>query len=265
MSLIFSENDIQVIYAPLDIFSERISLFILEKSNIFPSELIEYLHKCRSSERRRELIVSRLLFLYLMKKRAVNIRYYDSIKEEDETLMNCFYISSDRTAFASISHSKKNLAVALNLNSTISIDIEPLGRQVGKIDLFFTNKRKIDCKNINSSKKLLLWTIYEALYKIDAPERIYTLAMNQLLLEVELNKQRNEDKIIYYFFIVGNYRIFVWRDLSFQICGSLIFTREDKKKIKFYMAMPRNSQEEKPCNIRLTRLLNINKISEIII
>ncbi len=262
MSLILYDGDISVINAPINLFSEEVFLPILEGSGIFYSDFFEFFHKCKSVKRRKELLVSRLLFLYLMKTNPINIKFYDSIRKEQDILINCFS-PSEKTVFTSISHTNKRLSVALNYNSQVSIDIESQKRRVDKIKIFFENKKNLNIRNANPSISLFLWTVYESLYKINALESIQEQVISRFLSQIEDNNPQYIDNINCYFLCIEEYKIFAWRDDITQVYGSLIFTSNETKKIRFFTITSEKYTIEKPCKLNPTGLLNFQQIVDV--
>lgn len=120
----------------------------------FPSTIINVINNCSSPRRKREIAASHLI---------VNQLFGNcSFIEHDE---NGAPFINGRKEFISITHSATEIAIAINPNKRIGIDIENWRDQLIKVKERFLSPKEIA---IYSTSQLMLqaWTTKEALYKI---------------------------------------------------------------------------------------------------
>lgn len=263
MSCVSLDKNISILLVPTDLFSEQELFYFLEDDPVFTSDFVEYVYRCKSSKRRKELLFSRVLFSYIMQTHNVNIRFYNSIKKKEELLTNNYFSCSTQTLYLSISHTFSWMAIALNLISYIGIDIEYHQRETKKVRQFFTEKMGIDNINEDISILLSLWTVYESLYKISVPEDHKKKILQSAIAKIEESQEQKQSNLFSGCIQIDSYKIFFWGDGAIPGPGSIIATRPEPQKVIFYRAKISEYKIKKPCKIDLTRLLTWNKELEI--
>ncbi len=261
MSCFFLDKDISILLVSMDLFSEQ-ELFVLLRDNpIFTNDFIEYTFMCQSPQRRRELLLSRLLFLYIMQSNNVNILFFNSIKKKKDLLINSYYLSNKKV-YLSVSHTHSWMVITANLTSYIVIDIESPQRNVDKIKLFFTKKIKLDDISENVSI-LSLWTVYEALCKLNVSKEFRKKILDTVVLELKKSREEINKSSFYLCIPVDNYKIFIWKDKLIPGPGCLITSKTQHKKIRLYTIGRAEHKIGKPCKEDLTRLLTCDEKIEI--
>jgi len=76
------DENISVLFIPMDLLPEQDLSIFFQNNPVFTSEFFEYISRCQSQKRRKESLLSRLLFQYIMQTNNVNIQYYNSIKRK---------------------------------------------------------------------------------------------------------------------------------------------------------------------------------------
>lgn len=119
-----------------------------------PSKIIDVINNCSSPRRKCEIVASHLIVNQLFGQ--------GSFIEHDE---NGAPFINGHKEFISVTHSATEIAIAINPNKRIGIDIENWRDQLLKVKERFLSPKEL---TIYSSPQLMLqaWTIKEALYKI---------------------------------------------------------------------------------------------------
>lgn len=168
-------------------------LSYLEKKDLYHP----YLEKM-SESRKQEWLAVRVLLKQMLGEEKI-IDYLPSGKP---------YLS-DSSQRISISHTKKHVAVILNKEKEVAIDIEQLSSRVKKIRSRFLSKQEE--KNLSSEKELvhllLHWSAKESLYKILNDEKVeFKSSLSIDPFEPELNiwgkftaRAKGDNYTIFYF------------------------------------------------------------------
>lgn len=262
MSCFLLDKNISILLVSMDLFPEQ-ELFVLLRDNpIFTRDFIEYIFRCKSSKRRVELLLSRLLFAYILQTHNVNIQFFNSINKKEDLLINNNFSSPERVVYLSISHTHSWIAIAANLISRSVIDIESPQREIGKIKLFFTKKFGFHSP-VEEMFVLSLWTVYEALLKLSVSQEFKKRVLETTVLGLKKSIKEVSNSPLYLCIPVDNYKILIWRDKVIPELGCIITSKTNHQKIKFYIVEKTDCKKEKPCKRELTRLLTFKKKLEI--
>ncbi len=262
MSCFLLDKNISILFVSMDLFSEQ-ELFVLLRDNpIFTHDFIEYIFRCKSAKRRVELLLSRLLFAYIMQTHNVNIQFFNSINKKEELFINNNFSSPERAVYLSISHTHSWIAIASNSISRSVIDIESPQREIGKIKLFFTQKVGLHSP-VEEMFVLSLWTVYEALHKLSVSKEFKKRVLETTVLELKKSIKEVSNSPLYLCIPVDNYKILIWRDKVIPELGCVIASKIKHQKVKFYIVEKTEYKKEKPCKKDLTRLFTFNKKVEI--
>jgi len=234
-----------------------------QDDEIFTSDLTDYVSKCKSKKRQKEILLSRLLSLYILQTNNVNIDFFNSVKKRRDILLNNFFSPPAKTIYLSISHSHTYLTIALSSTSQIGIDIEYPYRGIEKIKQYFVNKKNVIFEDNNSNILLSLWTVYEALSKLNISEENQQKIIEKMFIEVNKRRYQKLRGLLFQYFSTGGYEVFVWKDSIVPGPGCLISRGENISKINFYIIEKSQYIIEKPCKINLARLLTCYKKAEI--
>ncbi|MGC8737860.1 MAG: hypothetical protein ACP5UA_04335 [Candidatus Hydrogenedens sp.] len=257
------DENISLLLIPMDLFSEQDLSVLVQKNKIVTSEFTNHISNCQSQKRRKELLLSRLLFLYIMQTNPVNIRYYNSIKREEEILHNNFFSTPPQTIFLSIAHTDKWMILALYSKSPVGIDIENSRRKTEKIKQYLNEKNYLNGLDESPGISLILWTVYESLYKLKSPVEKRKKILNKVLSIIKENLPQKLNDFNFWTIPAYEYIIFIWKDETTPITGCLIVKDTISGKIKFYSIGKLEEEIKKPCKIELTRLLTCNAKLEI--
>ena len=263
MAYLLLDENISILFIPMDILSEQDLSIFFQNNQIFTSEFVKYISMCQSQKRRKELLLRSLLFLYIMQTNNVNIQYYNSIKRKEEILINKYSPSPSQTVYLSISHTDKWMVFALYSVSPIGIDIENSKRKTEKIKQFLNEKMLLDCLDEHPSVLLSLWTVYESLYKLQSPLENQKKVLNRVLSTIKKSHPQKLNGFNLWNIPVYNYTTLIWEDEIAAVIGCFIIKGKMPKKIKFYSIEKLENEIEKPCKIELTRLLTCDMKLEI--
>lgn len=257
------DENISVLFIPMNLLPEQDLSIFFQNNPVFTSEFFEYISRCQSQKRRKELLLSRFLFLYIMQTNNVNIQYYNSIKRKEEILINNYFPSPTQTVYLSISHTDKWMMLALYSASPIGIDIENSKRKTEKIKRFLNEKMLLNYPDINPSVLLFLWAIYESLCKLQSPLENQKKVLNRVLSTIKKSHPQKLNGFNLWNIPVYDYITLIWEDEIAAVTGCLIVKDKMPKKIKFYSIGKLEYETKKPCKMGLTRLLTCDTKLEI--
>lgn len=143
-----------IIYSNTDIYIESLLFDIEQYLHLCDSEINEKIKQVSSPRRIREIIMSHLLIKKYFGNNA--ILCHSHIGAPFIKNHNCHI---------SISHSSNQIALAINRNSPIGIDLENWREQLLKVKSRFLSNKEMA---IYSTPQLMLkaWTMKESLYKV---------------------------------------------------------------------------------------------------
>lgn len=115
---------------------------------------------CKSENRRRELLGIRLMLCLL---------FGDDARLEYDDNRPRLVVSSHPTPHISLTHSHGILAVAVNYNVHIGVDLEVFGKKIARVRERFLSTYELEHQTDDDgrlTKAHLSWTLKESLYKI---------------------------------------------------------------------------------------------------
>lgn len=125
----------------------------------------EDLHTISHPQKRREWLASRLLIKMLVEH--IGLVYYGTYKDDNG---KGFLINHD--CHISLTHTNDYVAVAINLEGAIGIDMEKMDVKLSRVASKFLSNEEFENAFSNVKKQCIFWCSKEALYKLHGRKKV---------------------------------------------------------------------------------------------